>query len=61
MTQQDFSRDEADASSGVEEAATRWVTPPVLHARPVEGPIDWQAAVEDVFRRFPKIMARLAE
>ena len=50
-----------DRPAGVEEAATPWVAPAVLHARPVEGPVDWDALIKDTFDRFPKIMARLAE
>lgn len=49
------------APSGVEEAPTAWQAPQVLHARAVERPADWDAAVERAFTRFPKTMARLAE
>ena len=48
-------------ASGVEEATTPWVTPPVLHARPVQGPIDWDALLSEIERDFPKTLARLAE
>lgn len=46
---------------GLEETSAAWVAPPVLLARPVEGPLDWEAAVRRVFERFPKTLARLAE
>lgn len=46
---------------GVEEAANPRVTPPVLHARPVEGPVDYDKLIDDIRARFPKTLARLAE
>ena len=47
---------------GVEETGYPWCpVPDPLLARPVKQPIDWEAMITDIHRRFPKTLARLAE
>ena len=47
---------------GLSETVPAWTTVPgPLLARPFKGPIDWEAMIAEIHRRFPITLARLAE